>query len=91
MAGIVLLNINAQKEMSCCHIGRREPKHWLVFEVNEQIPSCPNRINLFMLMRTLLRNAKQSNGWRTIKLARTRWAEEDGDQRAAAFTYWLFP
>ena len=40
-------------------------------------------------MRTLLRNAKQSNWWRTIKRARARWAEEDGDQRAAAFAYYL--
>jgi len=40
-------------------------------------------------MRTWLHNAKQSNWWRTIKLARARWAEEDGDQRAAAFAYYL--
>jgi len=40
-------------------------------------------------MRTWLHNAKQSNWWRTIKQARARWAEEDGDQRAAAFAYYL--
>jgi len=27
--------------------------------------------------------------WRTFKVARARWAEEDGDQRAAAFAYYL--
>lgn len=32
---------------------------------------------------------KQSNGWRTIKEAGARWAAEDGDQRAAAFAYYL--
>lgn len=40
-------------------------------------------------MRTSLLKAKQSKWWRTIKLARARWAEEDGDQRAAAFAYYL--
>ena len=40
-------------------------------------------------MRTLLRQAKQSDWWRTIKRAWARWAEEDGDQRAAAFAYYL--
>jgi len=41
------------------------------------------------MMRTWLRNAKQSNSWATIKQARARWAEVDGDQRAAAFAYYL--
>jgi Ca2+-transporting ATPase len=36
-----------------------------------------------------LHNAKQSNWWRTIKGAWARWTEEDGDQRAAAFAYYL--
>jgi len=36
-----------------------------------------------------IHNAKQSNWWRTIKGALARWAEEDGDQRAAAFAYYL--
>ncbi len=40
-------------------------------------------------MQTWLRNAKQSKGWRTIQRTRARWAEEDGDQRAAAFAYYL--
>lgn len=40
-------------------------------------------------MRALLRDAKRSSWWRTIKRARARWAEEDGDQRAAAFAYYL--
>lgn len=40
-------------------------------------------------MRTLLQKAKQSNCWRAVKQARTRWAEVDGDQRAAAFAYYL--
>jgi len=45
--------------------------------------------NHFKLMRTWLHNAKQSNWWRIIKQARARWAEEDCDQRAAAFAYYL--
>lgn len=40
-------------------------------------------------MQTLLQTVKQSNWWRTIKQARARWAEVDGDQRAAAFAYYL--
>jgi len=36
-----------------------------------------------------LHNAKQSHCWRTIRVAAARWAEEDGDQRAAAFAYYL--
>jgi len=40
-------------------------------------------------MRTLLRNAKQSNWWRTIKRAWARWTEADGNQGAAAFAYYL--
>jgi Ca2+-transporting ATPase len=40
-------------------------------------------------MPTWLHNAKQSNWWQTIKGAWTRWTEEDGDQRAAAFAYYL--
>lgn len=34
-------------------------------------------------------NVKQSRWWRTIKLTYARWSEEDGDQRAAAFAYYL--
>jgi len=45
--------------------------------------------NHFKLMQTWLHNAKQSIGWRTIKQAWAHWAEEDGDQRAAAFAYYL--
>jgi len=41
------------------------------------------------MMRTWLHNAKQSCWWRSIKQARVRWAAEDGDQRAAAFAYYL--
>jgi len=37
----------------------------------------------------MVHNAKQSHWWRTIKQARARWAEVDGDQRAAAFAYYL--
>lgn len=40
-------------------------------------------------MPTWLHNAKQSHCWRTIRVAAARWAEEDGDQRAAAFAYYL--
>ena len=40
-------------------------------------------------MIKFLSNAKQSNWWRTIKCAWSRWVEEDGDQRAAAFAYYL--
>jgi uncharacterized BrkB/YihY/UPF0761 family membrane protein len=53
------------------------------------MPAARGFDNYFPLMRTLLRNAKQSNGWRTIRLAWSRWSEEDGDQRAAAFAYYL--
>lgn len=37
----------------------------------------------------MLQTVRQSNGWRTIQQAYTRWTEEDGDQRAAAFAYYL--
>lgn len=40
-------------------------------------------------MRTLLLKAKRSTWWQIIKLAGARWAQEDGDQRAAAFAYYL--
>jgi len=40
-------------------------------------------------MRTWLRDAKQSLWWQAIKQAGMRWAEVDGDQRAAAFAYYL--
>ena len=46
-------------------------------------------INHLKLMPTWLHNAKQSRCWRTIKGAWARWTEEDGDQRAAAFAYYL--
>lgn len=45
--------------------------------------------NLCKLMRRLLLKAKRSTWWQILKLARARWAEEDGDQRAAAFAYYL--
>jgi YihY family inner membrane protein len=32
---------------------------------------------------------RNSKWWQTIKLAYARWSEEDGDQRAAAFAYYL--
>lgn len=34
-------------------------------------------------------DAKQPNWWQLINLAGGRWAEVDGDQRAAAFAYCL--
>jgi len=40
-------------------------------------------------MQKWLRNFKQSLGWRTFERAWARWADEDGDQRAAAFAYYL--
>ena len=40
-------------------------------------------------MKALLQKVKQSSWWRTLKLAGARWVEEDGDQRAAAFGYYL--
>jgi len=40
-------------------------------------------------MPTWLHNAKQSNCWQTIRGAWALWTEEDGDQRAAAFAYYL--
>jgi len=41
------------------------------------------------MMRTWLRDGKQSNWWQAIKQAGLRWGEVDGDQRAAAFSYYL--
>jgi len=35
------------------------------------------------------RKAKQSTWWRTLTQAQARWVDEDGDQRAAAFAYYL--
>ncbi|MEO7298634.1 MAG: YihY/virulence factor BrkB family protein [Verrucomicrobiota bacterium] len=40
-------------------------------------------------MRTWLRNAEQSNWWQVIKRVWALWVEVDGDQRAAAFAYYL--
>ena len=40
-------------------------------------------------MRNLLGTAKQPQWWKLIKLALERWAETDGDQRAAALAYYL--
>ena len=40
-------------------------------------------------MQTWSINTQQSRWWRTLKLAGARWAQEDGDQRAAAFAYYL--
>ncbi len=37
----------------------------------------------------MLRQAKQSISWRVIERACERWQEVDGDQRAAAFAYFL--
>ena len=37
----------------------------------------------------LLRKAKQSTGWRVVRGACARWAEADGNERAAAFAYYL--
>lgn len=40
-------------------------------------------------MKQWWRKAGQSTPWRTVRRAHARWAEEDGDQRAAAFAYYL--
>jgi YihY family inner membrane protein len=40
-------------------------------------------------MRKLWLKVKQSTAWRVICRAYARWTEEDGDQRAAAFAYYL--
>ena len=40
-------------------------------------------------MRKLLLKVKQSTAWRVLCRACARWAEADGDQRAAAFAYYL--
>ena len=40
-------------------------------------------------MRKLLRKVKQSTGWRVVRRACARWAEADGNERAAAFAYYL--
>ncbi len=45
--------------------------------------------NPFNRMRTLWLKAKQSNAWQIIWRAYAHWVEEDGDQRAAAFGYYL--
>ena len=41
------------------------------------------------MMKSWWLKLKQSQCWRTIKLAGARWGEVDGDQRAAAFAYYL--
>ena len=40
-------------------------------------------------MRKLLRKVKRSTGWLVVRRAGTRWTEADGDERAAAFAYYL--
>jgi YihY family inner membrane protein len=40
-------------------------------------------------MQTWRQKAKQSSWWRAMKLSYARWTEVDGDQRAAAFAYYL--
>jgi YihY family inner membrane protein len=40
-------------------------------------------------MRTWFQKARQSNGWHTLHRTWQRWSEEDGDQRAAAFGFYL--
>ena len=40
-------------------------------------------------MKQWWRKAGQSTPWRILRRAHGRWAEEDGDQRAAAFAYYL--
>ena len=41
------------------------------------------------MFHAILSNAQQSAWWQSIKLTHARWAEVDGDQRAAAFAYYL--
>ena len=41
------------------------------------------------MIRTWLNNIAQTNAWRTIQKAWSHWVEEDGDQRSAAFAYYL--
>ena len=40
-------------------------------------------------MQAFFQKVRQSTWWRIIKEAYARWAEDDGDQRAAAFAYYL--
>jgi YihY family inner membrane protein len=40
-------------------------------------------------MQTWSINTQRFKWWRILKLARARWAEVDGDQRAASFAYYL--
>jgi len=40
-------------------------------------------------MRTWWHKAEQSAWWRVLRMAWARWKEVDGDQRAAAFSYYL--
>jgi len=37
----------------------------------------------------MLRRVEHSTWWQTLKLTRERWSEVDGEQRAAAFAYYL--
>lgn len=40
-------------------------------------------------MPTWCHDARQSKAWQIVKAARQRWTEVDGDQRAAAFAFYL--
>lgn len=40
-------------------------------------------------MKERVQKVTQSLAWRTMRLTHARWAAEDGDQRAAAFAYYL--
>lgn len=37
----------------------------------------------------MCRDVRQSKAWRIVQAARQRWKEVDGDQRAAAFAFYL--
>jgi YihY family inner membrane protein len=82
-------NSNRQKKCFCTQVWRCTPKYLVGSKVKVQILSYLKSVNSFKLVQTLLHSATQSNWWRTLKLAWVRWSEEDGDQRAASFAYYL--
>ena len=68
----------------CGHPFRHEDSWKLVASL---VPT--DRDRLPNPMKAMFQKVKQSNVWQTIKRTRARWSEEDGDQRAAAFAYYL--
>ncbi len=51
--------------------------------------ACMRNIRWKNAIPTWCQDASRSKAWRVIKAARQRWTEVDGDQRAAAFAFYL--